>query len=149
MRYLLYTSLTLGALVTRVFPPHGTYTTLTLGAHSHSCHGIPPRGAGARVFRASGSVDIRKLNAATFGSDLNGSSVNSASTYSAAITTLRTPQGHDPAFASVFANPVKFASYDAALNTVDTSSENGAWGLINARRDAQRAESLSAFCSRI
>lgn len=52
--------------------------------------------------------------------------MTSSASYSAAISALRTPQGHNASNPSGYSNPVKFASYDSALSSVDTTSEKGA-----------------------
>ena len=47
---------------------------------------------------------------------MNGQAVTSAATYTAAIATLRSPAGHNPATASTFANPPKWSAYSSALS---------------------------------
>lgn len=56
---------------------------------------------------------------------MNGAPVTSSATYSNAVATLRSVNGHSPAMASTFSNPPKWSAYASALSSA-SSGPSGA-----------------------
>lgn len=81
--------------------------------------------AGARLFGGSGGIAPRTLNAATFGLDLNRINVTNVTAYRNAVSTLRLPSARNPASTTVWAVPLKWSVYTAALNASSPTSPTG------------------------
>lgn len=61
-----------------------------------------------------------------WGKSLSGAAVTNLATFQAAVAELRTRNGHDPAMASSFKYPVKWATFDTKWVTTVTSSPGDA-----------------------
>lgn len=76
---------------------------------------------GARVFTSTlwnvGGLEAW-VGAARWGRSLNGTLVNTLADFQAAMATLRSPSGHDPAQAAQFATPVLWPLFEAKWKTV-------------------------------
>lgn len=67
-----------------------------------------------RVFLTTlwGSSLAGWVGSSTWGKSLDGADVATRAAFDAAVATLRTPAGHNPAMAGTFANPVKWAQFN-------------------------------------